>query len=325
MRRIRILVAEARDFPPKAAALLESVGSLTLGDFDRPTLLSEVENLEVLWVRLRHYVDAEIMSHAPRLRVIATPTTGLNHIDLKATEERGISVLSLRGETDFLKNIRATAEHTVGLTLALLRRIPDATQHALGGKWNRDLFKGSEIFEKTVGIIGYGRLGRIVADYFSAFGAQVFATDPAMNPGEIRQGLRIVPLPDLLAQSDIVSLHVNLTTSTYGFFDKSCFAMMKRGSFLINTARGELIDEVAFLEAIQNGHVTGAALDVLSGELDCGFESHPFLQYAAENSNLIITPHIGGCTRESTERTEEFLAEKVANFIRERAFHVTYP
>lgn len=314
-KKPHILVAESRDFPEKASNLLQTVGMLTLGDLNRTQLLSAVQDADVLWVRLRHRVDAEILAHAPHLRMIATPTTGLNHIELAEAERRGIQILSLRGETEFLETIRATAEHTLGLTLTLLRHIQEASRHSLEGRWNRDLFKGREIYEKTVGIVGYGRLGRIVSGYFLAFGARVLCSDPNINIEEFDEGVNLVPLPILLEGSDIVSVHVSLSQSTRGFFDKSCFAMMKQGSYLINSARGELLDEVALLNALKSGHLAGAALDVISDELQEGFEFNPLFRYASLKPNLIITPHIGGCTYEATAKTEIFLAERLAIFL----------
>lgn len=312
MSKPRILITESCDLPDRAIELLREVGELICRDFkDRGELLAEIKDIDVLWVRLRHSIDRELIIHAPQLRVIATPTTGLNHIDLDEAEKRGITVLSLRGETDFLKNTRATAEHTLGLTLALLRRIPQASQHALTGMWNRDLFKGTEIYEKTVGIVGYGRLGRIGAGYFAALGAMVLTSDPNIDPEDVEEGIRLVPLPSLLSRSDIVSLHVNLDETTRGFFDRDCFRRMKPEAFFINTSRGELIDEGYLLRSLQTGQIAGAALDVLAGELDMRLQYHPLLEYALNNNNLIITPHIGGCTYESTRKTELFLAEKL--------------
>src|SRR5262245_30543857 len=149
MSPVRILVSEPTGFSKAAAEVLGQLGEPILVDLDRSRLLAAVRDADVLWVRLRNRIDAEVMAAAERLKIIVTPTTGLNHIDLEEADRRGIRVLSLRGETDFLKNIRATAEHTLALVLALLRRVPAATVHVNDGGWNRDLFKGRELFGKT--------------------------------------------------------------------------------------------------------------------------------------------------------------------------------
>jgi len=306
-----ILVSESTGFSKDAAALLRRLGRVVLGDLDRSELLHTVAPVDVLWVRLRHQIDEELMECAPRLKVIVTPTTGLNHIDLEEAARRGIRVLSLRGETEFLKNVRATAEHTVGLILALIRHIPEAKSHVIGGGWSRDRFRGTELSGKTVGIIGYGRLGRIVSRLLLAFETRVLASDPHVWTTDVDPGVQVVPLTELLQQADIVSMHVNLYAETTGFFGREHFAQMKRGAWFVNTSRGELVDEGALLEALQSGQLNGAALDVLTDEHSTGMGNHPLVRYAREHDNLLLSPHIGGCTSESMEKTELHMARKL--------------
>ena len=310
-----ILVAESLDFSKEAAALLRRCGRMTFEDLDRPSLLRAVAKTEVLWVRLRNQIDAEVMENAPHLRTIVSPTTGLNHIDLEEAARRGIRVLSLRDDTEFLKTVRATAEHTVGLMMALIRHIPAARAHVVSGGWTRDKFRGNEIAGKTAGVVGYGRLGRIVARMLLAFEMRVLASDPHVWTNDGDPGVEIVALNELLAQSDIVTLHVNLYPETSGFFGGEQFAQMKPGAWFINTARGELVDEAALLEALRSGRLAGAAVDVLSDERSTGMGSHPLVQYARQYDNLIVTPHIGGCTLESMEKTEGHMARKLADVL----------
>ena len=300
----KIVVAESEGFSANALEILNGVGAVVTADFDRAGLLRSVDDADVLWVRLRNRIDAEVMDAAPRLRCILSATTGLDHIDLVAAHRRGIEVISLRGETGFLRYVHATAEHTVALILALLRRLPAAAEHAAGGGWNRDRFRGRELHGKTVGIVGLGRLGKMVAPLVASFGARVVFADPNAPPG------MAMPLADLLKHADIVTLHVNLAEDSRGFFGRTELQAMRRGGWLINTSRGELIDEAALLEALESGRLAGAALDVLSGESDGDLATHPLVRYAREHDNLILTPHIGGCTSESMEKTETYLAEK---------------
>jgi D-3-phosphoglycerate dehydrogenase len=299
-----VLIAESQGFSQAALGVLRGAAEVTLADLDRAGLLREVGEAEALWVRLRHRIDREVLAAGPRLRVVATPATGLNHIDLEEAERRRVRVLSLGGEADFLREVRATAEHTVGLLLALFRHTPAAVEHVRAGGWNRDLFRGREVAGKTAGIVGYGRLGRIVGEYLQAMGARVVWSDPYVR-GE---GL---PLGDLLRAADVVSLHASLTEATRGFFGKGEFAALRPGAWFVNTARGELVDEWALLEALESGRLAGAALDVLAGEDAAGMQDHPLVQYARQHGNLLITPHLGGCTAESMEKTERFLAEKL--------------
>jgi D-3-phosphoglycerate dehydrogenase len=243
--------------------------------------------------------------------MIVTPTTGLNHIDLSEAQRRGVRVLSLQGETEFLNDIRATAEHTVGLMLALLRRVPAAVSHVHGGNWDRDRFKGRELFGKTIGIIGYGRLGRIVGRYLKAFDTRLLVSDPHIDQKTLDPSISPTGLDDLLRDSDIVTLHVSLSDRTRSFFGKEQFSRMKTSAWFINTARGELIDEMALLDALRSRQLAGAALDVLCDERYNDMESHPLVAYACNHDNLLITPHIGGCTVESMEKTEVFMAKKL--------------
>lgn len=307
-----ILIAESAGFPAAAADKLRGIAQMRFAELGRAELLRAVRQADVLWVRLRNHIDAEVMAAAPHLKLIASPTTGLTHIDLAEAERRGIQVLSLYGETDFLKDVRATAEHTLGLILSLMRHTANASAQVRQGEWNRDLYRGSELYGKTAGIIGYGRLGRIVARYLRAFEMRVLACDPNIDLATVEDGVELTSLRKVLRQSDVVSLHVNLCEKTKGFFGAMEFGAMKPGSWFINTSRGELIDEAALLHAMNAGRVRGAALDVLSQEDARGMENHPLVQYAQTHHNLLITPHIGGCTLESMEKTEVFLAEKLA-------------
>ena len=310
-----IVVAESSGFSVRAASLLQQAGNVDFADLNRSALLSAVREADVLWVRLRHRIDAEVIAAAPRLKAIVTPTTGLNHIDVNLAERRGIRILSLRGETEFLKDVRATAEHTLTLMLALLRRMPAAVTHVRDGGWDRDRFKGRELHAKTVGVVGYGRLGRIVARYLSVFDTRVLAADPHVQAETLEPGISLVALSDLLQQADLVTLHVNLCEQTHQFFGKEAFAIMKPGAWFVNTARGELVDEQALLVALQSGRLAGAALDVLGAESAAGMGEHPLVAYAREHDNLIITPHIGGCTVESMEKTECLLAERLLTLL----------
>ena len=300
-------MAESSGFSAAAAERLRAEHELELADLDRAGLLAAVAEADVLWVRLRHRIDEEVFAAAERLRFVVTPTTGLDHIDLDAPSRRA-QILSLQGETEFLSDVRATAEHTVALMLALLRHLPAAARHVAEGGWDRDGFRGGELRGRTVGIVGYGRLGRIVAHYLRAFDAEVIATDPRAQAGDVE----LVALDELLRRADLVTLHAPLNDDTRGLIGRAELDSMRPGSLLVNTARGGLVDEGALLDALRSGHLAGAALDVLSGEDAAGMGDHPLVAHAREHDNLIVTPHIGGATRESMEKTEEFMAERLA-------------
>lgn len=310
-KRVNILLAESSGFSPRALELLRTLGDVRQEELSGAALLAAVGDCDVLWVRLRNQIGSDVMDAAPRLKWIVSPTTGLNHIDLEAAAKRGIRILSLKGQTDFLKEIRATAELTVGLMLALLRRIPSAAQDVREGGWNRNRFQGRELRGQDVGLVGMGRLGRLVAGYLLAFGSRVRACDPRPEVFDL-PGVEPMSLEELLASSRLVSLHASYEPRNERFFDAACFERMPRGSWFVNTARGELVDEAALLAALASGHLAGAAVDVLAAESTLDLSKHPLVKYARADDRLIITPHIGGCTFESMEQTEWFMAQQLS-------------
>jgi D-3-phosphoglycerate dehydrogenase / 2-oxoglutarate reductase len=318
MNNTNILISESTGFSPKALDLLRSVAHVALADLDREGLKSALEDTDILWVRLRNQIDDGILEHAPRLKLVASATTGLTHIDRAALSQRGITLVSLAGEGNLLRDVRATAEHALGLMLALIRHIPQAHKHVTEGGWNRDVFLGSELFGKTVGVIGYGRLGRLVAGYLLGFGCDVITADPAALPGTLDSRVTLVSLNQLLRRADIVTVHVNLSEANHGFLGEPHFERMKTGSYFINTSRGELIDEAALLNALESKRIAGAALDVLCRETSLGMAASPLVRYAAVHDNLLITPHVGGCTVESMEKTECLLAQKLHHYLTSR-------
>ena len=312
---ISVLIAESDDFSASALRRLESHARVLAADLQRETLLRAVADAEVLWVRLRNRIDAEVFDAGPRLRAIVSPTTGLNHIDLTEAARRQIKIISLKGETEFLNRVRATAEHTLALTLSLLRKIPAANADVRRGNWNREPFRGQELYEKTAGIIGYGRLGRIVAKYLHALGMTVLTATREDELEPIDPHVRLVTLPELLASSDLISIHVNWTPENERFLGRDQFACIKHGAWFVNTSRGELLDERVLLDCLISGQIAGAALDVLADELTVDFSRHPLIEYARNHDNLILTPHIGGNTWESRHKTEEFLVDRLLTWI----------
>lgn len=310
-QRPRILIAESRGFSRRALGQLQLVGDVELRDLDYADLLTSVQDATVLWVRLKHHIDEQVFRHAPQLKIVATPTTGLTHIDVEAATQHHIEILSLRGHTSFLKDIWATAELTVGLMLTLLRHIPAAHRHVLDGEWDRDRFQGREMHGKSVGIVGLGRLGHLVAQCLQGFGVHILAADPALSSADCPPNVTLLPLQNMLPQCDIVSLHANLTADSRGFFGEREFSAMKHGALFINTARGELLDEKALLAALTSQRLAGAAVDVISDETTRSPSHHQLLEYARSHPSLVITPHIGGCTVESMEKTEYYLAKQL--------------
>lgn len=309
MSRPRLLLAEPADFTPAVLEFLRGWAEVTLGPIGAGSLGQQLENFDIVWIRLGHRLREADLPGRVRCRILAVPTTGLDHLDLEACAQAGIQVVSLRGEFEFLRDVRATAEHTVALALALLRYLPAAHASVLGGGWDRDPFRGRELHGRVAGIVGMGRLGRIVAGYFAAFGMKILGYDPRPDfPAEV--ATRMKRLEELLENADVVSLHVSYGPATHHLLGSGNIARMKPGAVLINTSRGGVVDDRALLSALESRTISGAALDVIEGEPEITTD-HPLVRYAASHSNLILTPHLGGNTWDSFAKTETFIARKV--------------
>jgi D-3-phosphoglycerate dehydrogenase len=257
--------------------------------------------------------DRAVLERAARLKAIVTVSTGLDHIDLDGAAARGIQVLSLRGEEAFLDTITSTAELAFGLLLSVARRIPPAAAAASAGVWTRERFRGRQLSGLTLGVLGYGRLGRMMAEYGKAFRMRVLACD--IRPVEPAPGVTMVPLDRLLEESDAVSIHIHLTPENRRLIGARAFARMKPGAVLINTSRGAIVDETAMLSALAGGRLAGAGLDVIDGELTADMVQHPVIRYAREHANVVVTPHIGGVTREAQAAAFHHMVARFARWL----------
>ena len=310
----RILNLEPDHYSPVASEILASLGQVTNGPWTRPQLLQRIGEFDVLIVRLNYQVDREIINRGARLKVIVSATTGLDHIDVASAQARGIAVLSLRGETEFLRSIPATAEHTWALLLALVRCIPAAVRSVLEGEWDRDRFRGHDLAGRTLGILGLGRIGEKIARYGLSFGMRVIAYDPYRADWPLGVE-RAADQRDLLRQSQVLSVHIPLNDETRGLIGAEELYLLPEGALLVNTARGEVLDELALVDALEQGHLAGAALDVIWNERDEKRKQSNLLRYACTHLNLLITPHIGGATFESMSATEIFMARKLQAYL----------
>ena len=267
-------------------------------------------------VRLGITLEKEFLSRFNRLNFVATITTGTDHIDTQYCKKEGIQLISLKGHTEFLEEIHATPEHMWGLLLSLMRKIPWAFDSVRKGIFDRRDFFGRELYKKCLGIIGFGRVGKILAQYAHSFGMDVIVHE--MNEIE-DDGYRVKPvsLKELLKTADIISVNLPLNQSTRYFLKEEHFKLMKKNAVLLNTSRGAIIDEGALLITLENNDIAGAALDVLEHEsLKQGISSeHPLIKYANSNQNLLISPHIAGSTIESMEETSLFIAKRIKEYL----------
>lgn len=302
------MLAETEGFTPAVLAGLREWAEVELGPVPRGSIGAALRDFDIVWIRLGHRVAAADIPAQGRCRIIALPATGLDHIDLPACAQAGIRIAALKGEVEFLRSVRATAEHTVALALSLIRRLPAAHASVLEGRWDRDAFLGRELYGRTAGLVGLGRLGAIVAGYFRAFGMEVCGYDPRPDfPAELAR--RCGSLEELFAAADLISVHVTYDASTRHLITARHLARLRAGAVLVNTSRGGVIDQAALLKALAEGRLAGAALDVIDGEPDIG-RDHPLVQYARNHANLILTPHIAGNTSDSLAKAEAFIAAK---------------
>jgi D-3-phosphoglycerate dehydrogenase len=297
---------------PDVLKPLEAIGEVIQLPACQELLFDRIHEFDAFVTSLAVETNREVLQNAHKLQAIATASTGLDHIDLGEAQRRGITILSLKNDTEFLSTVTATAELAWGLLLALVRRLPVALAAAREGRWARDQFRGTQLSGKTLGVVGYGRLGKIVAEYGMAFGMKTLVCD--VKQLHVPSGVEQVDFDTLLQRSDAVTIHVHLSDETRGLFDETAFRNMKPGAVLINTSRGRLINEAALLAALETGHLAGAALDVIDGEWRKDLDAHPLIRYAKHHENLLISPHIGGVTNESQTMAYGRIVDKLIEF-----------
>ena len=257
-------------------------------------LLPIVADIDAWIVRGATQVTRRLIEAAPRLRWVARAGAGLDNIDVAAAKERGIGVLNVPGA-----NAVAVAELVFGLLLGLLRHIPEGDASVRRGEWDKSRFMGRELRGKTVGIVGLGKIGRAVAQRARAFEMTCVGFDPLVSDADVRaMGVEPLPLDDLIARAEILTLHVPLSAETRGMIGAERLARLPKGAFLVNAARGGLVDEAALLTALESGALAGAALDVFSSEPPQGspLVGHP---------KVVATPHVGAATVEAQEAVGE--------------------
>ncbi|MBP7006035.1 hydroxyacid dehydrogenase [Patescibacteria group bacterium] len=314
----RILVTDP--IHPDGLELLVQEGfAIELGhDIPKHELHKTLGNYDALICRTSTRLDKETLQTGTRLKCIGVSSTGFDHIDLKAASELGITVLGLSPKNKDIEptkdgNYISTAEHTILLILSALGKHHHASQSMKEGRWEKHALIGRELYQKTVGIIGLGRIGRLVAERLHAFGAKVIWYDPFVSEDTGNSfGKRAESLQYLCEQSDILSIHVRGGEGTHHLLNKESFEWMKPGVVLINTSRASVVDEEALFENLKKGHVGHAAIDVFHNEpTGVAWE-------LVRLPNVTATPHIGGSTEEAQSRIALNTARTLIRFIREQ-------
>jgi len=298
-----VLIAEELS-PATIDALGPDFDVRSVDGTDRPALLSALADANAVLVRSATRIDAEALAAAPVLKVVARAGVGLDNVDIKAATTAGVMVVNAP-----TSNIISAAELTVGHILSLARRIPAAHASLAQGQWKRSSYTGTELFEKTVGIIGLGRIGALIAARLQAFDMRVIAYDPYVTSARAQQlGVQLVSLDELIEQSDFVTIHMPKTPETTGMIGTEQFARMKPTAFVVNVARGGLIDEVALHTALTSGEIAGAGLDVFTSEPPVDGDTAAAL---LDLPNVVVTPHLGASTDEAQEKAGVSVANSV--------------
>jgi D-3-phosphoglycerate dehydrogenase / 2-oxoglutarate reductase len=299
-QRPRVLVAE--NIGDSGIELLRAQFDVDVGvGWSREELATRIADYDAILIRSATKLDAELIGKADRLRAVGRAGVGVDNVDVAAATKRGIVVANAQQS-----NVVTAAEHTMALLLALARNIPQAHASLTSGAWERSKFSGIELYEKTLGILGFGRIGQLVAQRARSFGMRVIAFDPFVSAERYKElGVEQAPSADAVyAASDFLSLHLPSTPETEGLLNSDVLAKVKDGVRILNVARGPLVVEEALKAALDSGKVGGAALDVFREE---PVTEHPLFGYP----NVIVTPHLGASTAEATDRAGYQAAEQV--------------
>lgn len=298
----------------KAIDLLEAAADITVhapGNMSREETLSAIPTADALIIRSSTTADAELLNAATNLKVIARAGVGVDNVDLVVATECGVVVMNTPDG-----NTISTAEFTFGLMLALARHIPRSYGYMVEGRWDRKVFQGVELRGKTLGIVGFGRIGRAVAKRALAFDMNVLTTDPYISEDVAADlGARMVDLDQLFAESDFITLHSVITGETHELINADNIAKMKPGVRIINAARGALINDADLAAAIKSGHVAGAAIDVYNEEPPPA--DHPLVGL----QNVIHTPHLAASTSDAQVQVGVDAAQQIIDALTKQEFH----
>jgi D-3-phosphoglycerate dehydrogenase len=294
-----VLIAEELS-PATVEALGPDFEIVNVDGTDRPALLKALATADAILVRSATQVDEEAIAAAPKLKVIARAGVGLDNVDIKAATNAGVMVVNAP-----TSNVISAAELAIGHLMSLARFIPDANASLKAGEWKRSKYTGVELYEKTIGIIGLGRIGTLVAQRLAGFGANLIGYDPYVTPARAEQiGVKLATIDEVLEQSDFITIHIPKTPETTGMISTAQFAKAKPNLRIVNCSRGGIIDEAALYEALKSKQIAGAGLDVFANEPPTG---SPLL----ELDNIVVTPHLGASTDEAQEKAGISVAKSV--------------
>ena len=301
-KSINILVGYNEDEYPACRAF-EKLGKCTFHRYDRDYLENNIDRFDIIIPHLFIYLNEKYICKAERLKLVATPSTGTDHIEIDALTRKGIALISLNDDRSFIDQITSTAEMTWLLILSCCRKIRLLQERVYRDRsWDNVDIRGYQLFGKTIGVIGYGRLGKMVASYAHSFKMRVMAFDTDSSVFKDDSVALSVDLNTLITESDVISLHAKLNNSSKYIIDKATISKMKRGVILVNTARGELINPVDAVEGMRSGIIDAIGIDVCNNEYQSTkLPKDPILIESMHDKRIIVTPHVGGATHDAHE------------------------
>ena len=311
------LIIEAEYYPQELLCQLEEkVSIIRSSAVTQEQLRSDLQshNIEILFCGLGIKIDESLLGQVANIKFVVSPATGTNHLDINYLNARNLKLIYLGDFSSEISNVFSTAEMAWTLLLTVVRKIIPAHRSVVSGSFDRGPFLGVDLAGRTLGIIGYGRLGRRVAEYGQAFGMRVVVCDiddsKVLN---LANGVTRCNLDQLLSTSDVVSIHVPLNQQTNRLITDVQISKMKNGAVLINTSRGEVVDELAIVEAVNTGKLYGVGVDVLVGENANDFSSEysPLVRAATDTLNVVVSPHIGGWTKQAVATTRSLVVEEL--------------
>lgn len=315
---MKILHLEAYNYSEDSLSALRNIGTLEIKNPKNQEELDMIllnSKYDCIFTTIGNILNRTNLKYQQDLKFIVSPTTGLNHIETEYALSNGIEVISLKGEYDFLSTVQSTAEHTWMLVLSLIRNFRQSQLNIANGQWARTNLLCDELNTKTIGIIGFGRLGKIVARYAQAFSMKILICEPVSKNQEIavQMGFELCSKEEIFLKADVIVLLADYSKENVKMIGENEFSKIKKEAFFINTSRGELLDEDALLRALENKSLRAAALDVLNGDSDWKSDlpaNNKLFKYSQLNTNLVITPHIGGYGKVSIEKTRNYITEK---------------
>ena len=311
---MKILHLEYENYPKEAMDVLKKIGKVDCikckSNLELYKILEHIK-YDIIIISIGLEFDLKCFHLQKELKFLVSPTTGLNHIDLISADKYNVNVISLKGDFDFLSSIKSTAEHTWALLMSLVKKLNLSSSLTTAGIWDRDrVLPNDELDNKKLGIIGFGRLAKIVSVYAEAFNMEILAYDIDENKFDKNHLKYKKSLDEVLSKSDYLFLMISYSKSNINFMNSKKFFKMKNNSYFINTSRGEMVNEKDLLENLNSGKLKGVGLDVLKNDSNWSKKingSYDLINYSQNNSNLIITPHIGGYGIDSINNTRIYI------------------